>query len=93
MGSAFHQLCPRYSGTLTPTARTANRLSETFTFTLLHACINTINLIFSSKLLIQGPSEKQSFALVLHTILLTAEITMYAIYHLATNFVRDICLD
>ena len=23
MGSAFHQLCPRYSGTLTPTAPTA----------------------------------------------------------------------
>ena len=26
MGSAFHQLCPRYSGTLTPTAPTAIRL-------------------------------------------------------------------
>ena len=36
MGSAFHQLCPRYSGTLTPTAPTANRLWETFTFTLFH---------------------------------------------------------
>ena len=33
MGSAFHQLCPRYSGTLTPTATTANRLWETITFT------------------------------------------------------------
>ena len=32
MGSAFHQLCPRYNGTLTPTAPTANRLWETFTF-------------------------------------------------------------
>ena len=32
MGSAFHQLCPRYSGTLTPTAPTAIRLWETFTF-------------------------------------------------------------
>ena len=32
MGSAFHQLCPRYSGTLTPTAPTANRPWETFTF-------------------------------------------------------------
>ena len=30
---AFHQLCPRYSGTLTPTAPTAIRLWETFTFT------------------------------------------------------------
>ena len=33
MGSAFHQLCPRYSGTLTPTAPTAIRLWDTFTFT------------------------------------------------------------
>ena len=32
MGSAFHQLCPRYSGSLTPTAPTAIRLWETFTF-------------------------------------------------------------
>ena len=32
MGSPFHQLCPRYSGTLTPTATTAIRLWETFTF-------------------------------------------------------------
>ena len=29
MGSAFHQLCPRYSGTLTPTAPTAIRLWDT----------------------------------------------------------------
>ena len=34
MGSAFHQLCPRYSGTLTPTAPTVIRLWDTFTFTL-----------------------------------------------------------
>ena len=33
MGSAFHQLCPRYSGTLTPTAPMAVWLWETFTFT------------------------------------------------------------
>ena len=33
MGSAFHQLCPRYSGTLTPTAPTAIKLWDTFTFT------------------------------------------------------------
>ena len=32
MGSAFHQLCPRYSGTLAPTAPTAIRLWDTFTF-------------------------------------------------------------
>ena len=35
MGSAFHQLCPRYSGTLTPTAPTAIRLWDIFTFTFL----------------------------------------------------------
>ena len=35
MGSAFQQLCPRYSGTLTPTAPTAIRLWETFTFLLM----------------------------------------------------------
>ena len=32
MGSAFHQLCPIYSRTLNPTAPTAIRLWETFTF-------------------------------------------------------------
>ena len=34
MGSAFHRLCPRYNGTLTPTAPTAirNGYGETFTF-------------------------------------------------------------
>ena len=34
MGSAFHQLCPGYSGTLTPTAPTAIKLWDTFTFTI-----------------------------------------------------------
>ena len=33
MGSAFHQLCPRYSGTLTLTASTDIRVWETFTYT------------------------------------------------------------
>ena len=32
MGSTFYQLCPRNSGTLTPTALMAIRLWETFTF-------------------------------------------------------------
>ena len=32
MGSAFHQLCLRYSGTLTPTAPTAIRLWEPLPF-------------------------------------------------------------
>ena len=34
VGSAFHQMYPRYSGTLIPTAPTAIRLWETFTFVL-----------------------------------------------------------
>ena len=33
IGSAFHQLCLRYNGTLIPTAPTAIRLWKTFTFT------------------------------------------------------------
>ena len=32
MGSAFHLPCPRCSGTLTPTAPTAIKFSETFPF-------------------------------------------------------------
>ena len=38
MGSAFHRLCPRYSGNLTPTAPTTIRLWETFTFTYARMC-------------------------------------------------------
>ena len=34
MGPAFHLLCPRNSGILTPTAPTAIRLCEIFTFHL-----------------------------------------------------------
>ena len=42
MGVAFHQLCPRYSGTLTPTAPTDVRLWETFTFFYLyHTCVSS----------------------------------------------------
>ena len=32
MGFAFHQLCPRYSGFLTPTSPVAVRLLEAFTY-------------------------------------------------------------
>ena len=35
MGSAFHQLCPRYSGTLNPTAPTARRLWVTFDYPIV----------------------------------------------------------
>ena len=45
MSSAFHQLCPRYSGTLTPTAPTAIRLWETFTFLQkIYPTYNTMTL-------------------------------------------------
>ena len=48
MGSAFHQLCPRYSGTLTPTAPTAIKLWDTFTFTFLPeiSCVLYIGLLW-----------------------------------------------
>ena len=36
MDFAFHQLCPRYSGTLTAAASTAIRLWESFTLPVLH---------------------------------------------------------
>ena len=42
MGSAFHQLCPRYSGTLTRTAPTTIRLWETFNFTILNWVYTTV---------------------------------------------------
>ena len=42
MRSAFHQLCPRYSGTLTPTVPTAIRLWETFTFVTSYS-VYTLN--------------------------------------------------
>ena len=49
MGSVFHQLCPRYSGTLTPIAPTANRLWKTFTCTSVtyvgsNPAVNIINI-------------------------------------------------
>ena len=44
MGSAFHQLCPRYSGTLTPTAPTAIRLWDTFTFTFFYSSLKRSTL-------------------------------------------------
>ena len=47
MGPAFHQLCPRYSGTLTPTAPTAIRLWETVTFTFFNVGGVTV-LVFCS---------------------------------------------
>ena len=40
MGSTFHHLFPRYSGTLTHTAPTAIRLWETLTFTMMIVLVN-----------------------------------------------------
>ena len=45
MGAAFHQLCPRYSGTLIPTAPTAIRLWETFTVYHEHACAGMVAIL------------------------------------------------
>ena len=44
MGSAFHQLCPRYSGTLNSTAPTASRLWETFTFFIYENSANSVQM-------------------------------------------------
>ena len=50
MGSAFHQLCPRYSGTLTPTAPTAIKLWDTFTFTFMTYSVFQVQSIDSPQL-------------------------------------------
>ena len=53
MGSAFHQLCPRYTGTLTPTAPTAMGNLNFFKFVVLYVRniyrfnLNTVNSIYS----------------------------------------------
>ena len=61
MGSAFHQLCPRYSGTLAPTARTAIRLWEPlpFTFTYLDKRYGSVSVIF------EGSSNRKIALMVL----------------------------
>ena len=48
MGSAFHQLCPRYSGTLTPTAPTAIKLWDTFTLFTHSVHIKMMDIIKNS---------------------------------------------
>ena len=57
MGSAFHQLCPRYSGTLTPTAPTAIRLWDTFTFFTFYIDLVSKYNVGLKTLLLQGLSE------------------------------------
>ena len=59
MGSAFHQLCPRYSGTLTPTAPTANRLWETFTYVIQGGKQNGIHKKVSLCIII-NPLKRQT---------------------------------
>ena len=62
MDSAFHQLCPRYSETLTPTAPTAIRLWETFAFTFYRASAShfmcmyvlSLNILYVSGMLRHG---------------------------------------
>ena len=58
MGSTFHQLCPRYSVILTPTAPTAIRLWETFTF--------FYHLTFQCVLYLNLPEQIFQMALLLH---------------------------
>ena len=53
MGSAFHQLCPRYSGTLIPTAPTAIRLWETFSKYCI--CLDVRRSLFPSKTIPKDP--------------------------------------
>ena len=54
MGSAFHQLCPRHSGTLTPTAPTAIKLWDTFTFFTSAFSVYEIGLHLGNGLLLYG---------------------------------------
>ena len=49
------------------------------------ACLHHTMDLFSSLLLIQGPSEEQSLTLVHYTILLTAEITRDSTSYLAAK--------
>ena len=65
MGSAFHQLCPRYSGALTLTATMANRLWETFTYVYTvtgqdHKCIPVL-FYFSEMLIFLGCMNMRVF--------------------------------
>ena len=50
MGSAFDQLCTRYSGTITPSAPTANRLWDTEPFNICMALDGLSLTIFASVL-------------------------------------------
>ena len=58
MGSAFHQLCPRYSGTLTSTAPTAIRLWDTFTLyiyiNLHYKSVSVSDPVYSKVLLLRN---------------------------------------
>ena len=73
MGSAFHQLSPRYSGTLTPTAPAAIRLWETFTVYLQKISIlmesrtytNAGCLLFGSRNLSDNKQEESNRILLL----------------------------
>ena len=68
MGSAFHQLCPRYSGTdtLTPTAPTAIRLWDTFTFYKTYCLLPEITLLSNMESTLKG---KNMLPMLLHCLL------------------------
>ena len=59
----FHQLCPRYNGSLIPTASTAIRLWETFTFTerVIRSYHSSIHRIIRGFKIYSGAKESIHF--------------------------------
>ena len=79
MGSAFHQLCPRYSGTLTPTAPTAIRLWDTFTFTFF--VVSDLDT-----------DERQCFGRDIDTVLFWLNLTILLVGIIITLFFMQVFL-
>ena len=77
MGSAFHQLCPRYSGTLTPTAPTAIRLWETFTFFSIYLLYMQI--------------EKTDQTMLMHRLIRAFPVS-HALRNIANHLLMALCL-
>ena len=82
MGSAFHQLCPRYSGTLTPNAPTAIRLWDTFTFLVARGTLHFFRKWFWQELIFgmttmafdlgkPSPGQKSCFDVILQQYYIT----------------------
>ena len=54
MGLVFHLLYPRYSGPLTPTAPTASKLWETFTFLPHRSVFNSLPHTCQTRMVVHG---------------------------------------